>query len=222
MTRGIHYRQPLKRKLVGLMTVYNLRHLYWVLKLTHSEHFSNGSQFIQRSLIILAPSHYLTSTYCSLPPYYYSLPSINIPSHQLLPLYLPKIKNHTCDKCYTQTSTLLCQKGKYTLFYVRLFVNQLPAKTFHSFHLNKRPVKHVLVIMLFMSNKYSFAWAFCCRQFATTFALFPTLLQHFLQEHEDCKKLESWGASLARAVQEYLFTCSAEGKSHDNQQFLAS
>ena len=177
------------------MTVYNLRHLYWVLKLTHSEHFSNGSQFIQRSLIILAPSHYLTSTYCSLPPYYYSLPSINIPSHQLLPLYLSKIKNHTCDKCYTQTGTLLCQKGKYTLFYVRLFVNQLPAKTFHSFHLNKRPVKHALVIMLFMSNKYSFAWAFC-RQFSTTFALFPTLLQHFLQEHEDCKKRNPGGLLL--------------------------
>lgn len=45
------------------------------------------------------------------------------------------------------------KKGKYTLFYVRLFVNQLPVKTFHSFHLNKRPVKHALVIMLFMSNK---------------------------------------------------------------------
>ena len=174
------------------MTVYNLRRLYWVLKLTHSEHFSNGSQFIQRSLIILAPSHYLTSTYCSLPPYYYSLPSINIPSHQLLPLYLPKIKNHTCDKCYTQTSTLLCQKGKYTLFYVRLFVNQLPAKTFHSFHLNKRPVKHALVIMLFMSNK-QFCLGLLLSSISYYLAVFPTLLYHFPSRTRTLQKAGNLG-----------------------------
>ena len=59
--------------------------------------------------------------------------------------------------------------------------------------------------MLFMSNKYSFAWAFCCLQFATTLQFSRRCYTIFLQEHEDCKKLETWGASLARAVQEFLF-----------------
>ena len=101
MTRGVHHRQPLKRKLVGLMTVQPetpvlgfKTHTLNIFQMARSSSKGRANHTSYYSLPTTWP-HPL------LPPSVLLLLAVYQHPFPLLPLYLPKIKNHACDKRYT-------------------------------------------------------------------------------------------------------------------------